>query len=80
MTKRLPPVPPTVAAPKDQAIRRSRPFRRQEHADRPPENLEEQDRQGNIKQNTTNQVTNRIGDHGEAAWPEPLSRRAREQP
>jgi hypothetical protein len=54
MTSKPPPVPPAsrsrkspgkqAAAPRDDAAQKQ-----------PPENLAEQDRQGNIKQNTTNQ-------------------------
>ena len=56
MTKRLPPVPPASCSPKGPGDQAQPPTSAdREHADRPPENLEEQDRQGNIKQNTTNQ-------------------------
>jgi hypothetical protein len=56
MTKRLPPVPPASRSPKGPGDQAQPPTSAdREHADRPPENLEEQDRQGNIKQNTTNQ-------------------------
>jgi hypothetical protein len=56
MTSRLPPVPLASRSPKgpgDQAEPPTSTDRKR--ADQAPENLKEQDRQGNIKQNTTNQ-------------------------
>jgi hypothetical protein len=56
MTKRLPPVPPASRSPKGPGDQAQPPISADtKRADRPRENLEEQDRQGNIKQNTTNQ-------------------------
>jgi hypothetical protein len=57
MTK-MPPVPPANRSPKgpgDSALARSQKAKRDTSKDVRPENLAEQDRQGNIKQNTTNQ-------------------------
>jgi hypothetical protein len=56
MPSLLPPVPPASRSPKgpgDQA--EPPPSTAKERADQPAENLTEQGRQGNIKQNTTNQ-------------------------
>jgi hypothetical protein len=56
MTKRLPPVPPASRSPKGPGDQAEPPTSADsKRADQPPENLEEQDRQGNVKQNTTNQ-------------------------
>jgi hypothetical protein len=56
MTKHLPPVPPASRSPKGPGGQAEPPTSADsKRADRPSENLEEQDRQGNIKQNTTNQ-------------------------
>jgi hypothetical protein len=54
MTSRLPPVPPANRSPKGPGNQYEPPTSSEpERADQPPENLKEQDRQGNIKQNTT---------------------------
>jgi hypothetical protein len=56
MTSRLPPVPPAGRSSKGPGDQVAPPASKDGgHADRPPENLKEQDRQGDIKQNTTNQ-------------------------
>src|SRR5688500_12521848 len=56
MTSRLPPVPPASRSPKGPGDRAESPTSSNtEGTDQAPENLKEQDRQGNIKQNTTNQ-------------------------
>jgi hypothetical protein len=56
MTSRLPPVPPANRSPKGPGNQDEPPTSSDtERADPPPENLKEQDGQGNIKQNTTNQ-------------------------
>jgi hypothetical protein len=56
MTSRPPPVPPASRSPKgpgDQALPATAEDRK--GAEPVPENLKEQDRQGNVRQNTTNQ-------------------------
>jgi hypothetical protein len=56
MTSRPPPVPPAGRSPKGTGNQAEPPTSTDEkRADQTPENLKEQDRQGNIKQNTTNQ-------------------------
>jgi hypothetical protein len=56
MTSRPPPVPPASRSPKGTGNQVEPPTSAdEERADQAPENLKEQDRQGNIKQNTTNQ-------------------------
>jgi hypothetical protein len=56
MTSRLPSVPPASRSPKGLGNQAEPPTSTdRERADPAPENLKEQDRQGNIKQNTTNQ-------------------------
>lgn len=56
MTNRPPPVPPASRSPKGPDNQAEPPRSTDgERADQAPENLKEQDRQGNIKQNTTNQ-------------------------
>jgi hypothetical protein len=56
MTSRPPPVPPASRSPKGPGNQAQPPTStNEERADQAPENLKEQDRQGNIKQNTTNQ-------------------------
>jgi hypothetical protein len=56
MTSRPPPVPPASRSPKGPGNQAHPPTSTdEERADQAPENLKEQDRQGNIKQNTTNQ-------------------------
>ena len=56
MSHRPPPVPPAGRSPKGPGNQAESPASSSRgDADRPPDNLKEQDRQGNIKQNTTNQ-------------------------
>jgi hypothetical protein len=56
MTSRLPPVPPASRSPKGPGDQAEPPASTaKERADQPAENLKEQGRQGNIKQNTTHQ-------------------------
>jgi hypothetical protein len=56
MANRLPPVPPASRSPKGPGNQTDAPTSTdEERADQAPENPKEQDRQGNIKQNTTNQ-------------------------
>jgi hypothetical protein len=56
MTKRLPPVPPESLSPKGPGDQAEPPTSADsKRAGQVPEDVEEQDRQGNIKQNTTNQ-------------------------
>jgi hypothetical protein len=56
VTSRLPPVPPANRSPKGPGNQDEPPTSSDTRRDeQPPENLKEQDRQGNIKQNTTNQ-------------------------
>ena len=57
MSHRPPPVPPAGRSPKGPGKQAEPPASSSDRgdADRPPDNLKEQDRQGNIKQNTTNQ-------------------------
>jgi hypothetical protein len=56
MTRRPPPVPPASRSPKGPGDQAEPPTSMDgERADQAPGNLREQDRQGNIKQNTTNQ-------------------------
>jgi hypothetical protein len=56
MTKRLPPVPPASRSPKGPGDQAEPPTTADsKRAGQVLENVEEQDRQGNIKQNTTNQ-------------------------
>jgi hypothetical protein len=55
MTSRLPPVPPANRTPKGPGNQDEPTSSETERTDQPPENLKEQDRHGNIKQNTTNQ-------------------------
>jgi hypothetical protein len=56
MTSRLPPVPPASRNPKGPGDQAEPPISSdKEGVDQAPANLKEQDRQGNIKQNTTNQ-------------------------
>ena len=56
MTSRLPPVPPANRSPKGPGNQDEPPTSSDtESADQPPDKLKEQDRQANIKQNTTNQ-------------------------
>ena len=56
MTSRLTPVPPASRSPKGPGNQDEPPTSSDRtRADQPPENVEEQDRQANIKQNTTNQ-------------------------
>jgi hypothetical protein len=56
MTSRLPPIPPASRSSKGPGNQAEPPTSKDaERADGPPENLKEEDRQGNIKQNTTNQ-------------------------
>jgi hypothetical protein len=54
MTAKAPPVPPASRSPKGPGDSAEPPRDTAQH-DAVPKNLEEQDRQGNIKQNTTNQ-------------------------
>jgi hypothetical protein len=56
MTNRPPPIPPASRSPKGPG-NQAEPLTSadEERADQAPENLKEQDREGNIKQNTTNQ-------------------------
>jgi hypothetical protein len=56
MTSRPPPVPPARRSPKGPGNQAEPPTStHEERTDHAPENLKEQDRQRNIKQNTTNQ-------------------------
>jgi hypothetical protein len=56
MTNRPPPVPPASRSPKGPGDQSTPPSSTDsKRGDRPPDNLKEQDRQGDIKQNTTNQ-------------------------
>jgi hypothetical protein len=56
MTKRMPPVPPAGRSPKGPGNQAEPPASSGGGAaNEPPDNLKEQDRQGNVKQNTTNQ-------------------------
>jgi hypothetical protein len=56
MTSRPPPVPPASRSPKGPGNQAEPATSTDEEcADQAPKNLKEQDRQGNIKQNTTNQ-------------------------
>jgi hypothetical protein len=56
MSSRPPPVPPAGRSPKGPGDQTLPPAERDAHvADQVPSNLREQDRQGNIKQNTTHQ-------------------------
>ena len=57
MTKRMPPVPPAGRSPKGPGNQAEPPTSSSGGgaANEPPDNLKEQDRQGNVKQNTTNQ-------------------------
>ena len=56
MTKRMPPVPPAGRSPKGPGNQAEPPTSSEGGgANEPPDNLRERDRQGNIKQNTTNQ-------------------------
>jgi hypothetical protein len=56
MTNRLPPVPPASRGPEGPGDQAEPPGSiDQKRTDQVPENLKEQDRQGDIKQNTTNQ-------------------------
>jgi hypothetical protein len=56
MTKHLPPVPPASRSPKGPGDQAQTPTSADsKRAGQVPENLEEQDRHGNTKQNTTNQ-------------------------
>jgi hypothetical protein len=56
MTRRLPPVPPASRSPKGPGDQAEPPTATDgKRGDQAPENLKEQDRQDNIKQNTTNQ-------------------------
>jgi hypothetical protein len=55
MTSRPPPVPPANRSPKGPGDQTEPPASSEEGADQAPENLKEQGRQGNIKQNTTHQ-------------------------
>ena len=56
MSSRPPPVPPAGRSPKGSGDQTLPPAERDTHfADQVPSNLREQDRQGNIKQNTTHQ-------------------------
>ena len=56
MANRLPPVPPASRSPKGPGDQAEPPTSTDSKgAGEAPENLKEQDRQGNIKQNTTNQ-------------------------
>ena len=56
MTSRLPPVPPASRSPKGPGRQTEPPASSDaKRGDEAPENLEEQGRQGNIKQNTTRQ-------------------------
>jgi hypothetical protein len=56
MTSRVPPIPPASRSPKGPGNQAEPPTSKdKKHADQAPENLKEQDRQGDIKQNTTNQ-------------------------
>jgi hypothetical protein len=56
MTSRPPPLPPASRSRKGPGNQAEPPTSTdEERADQAPENLKEQDRQGNIKQNTTNQ-------------------------
>jgi hypothetical protein len=54
MAKHIPPVPPAGRSPKGTG-ESEHPDQRGSVPDGTPRNLAEQDRQGNIKQNTTNQ-------------------------
>ena len=54
MTKRMPPVPPAGRSPKGPG-NQAKPPTSSARESEAPENLKEQDRQGNVKQNTTNQ-------------------------
>ena len=56
MTSRLPPTPPASRSPKGPGNQAEAPASTDSKgADQAPANLKAQDRQGNIKQNTTNQ-------------------------
>ena len=55
MPQRLPPVPPAGRSPKGPGDQTQPPASSDEGASKAPDNLKEQDRQGNVKQNTTNQ-------------------------
>lgn len=55
MSKRMPPVPPAGRSPKGPGDQTVPPSANDAGGKGVPDNLKEQDRQGNIAQNTTNQ-------------------------
>jgi len=55
MTKKMPPIPPEQISDKGPGSGGGGSSERAPHDRSPPSNLAEQDRQGNIKQNTTHQ-------------------------